>query len=117
VPDGEKTRTKFEAGKTQEAGFQLPKVDWLNQVKNDWDKLLYKSALDWKEKKFPEEVEKILVDASDQRTSQRTSSRAASSSSDPQLVGSTLSLLPDVAKPCRDPYLFFSVHGSVNQSN
>ena len=89
MPDGEKTRTKFEAGKTQEAGFQLPKVDWLNQVKNDWDKLLYKSALDWKEKKFPEEVEKILVDASDQRTSQRTSSRAASSSSDPQLVGST----------------------------
>ena len=66
MPDGEKTRTKFEAGKTQEAGFQLPKVDWLNQVKNDWDKLLYKSALDWKEKKFPEEVEKILVDASDQ---------------------------------------------------
>jgi hypothetical protein len=65
MSDGEKTRTQFKAGETQEVGFQLRKVAWLSQVKNDWDKLLYKSALDWKEKKYLEEVAKAPVDALD----------------------------------------------------
>jgi hypothetical protein len=34
-------------------------------VENEWDKLMYKSALDWKQKTYPEEVQKRLIDASD----------------------------------------------------
>ena len=34
-------------------------------MENDWDKLMYKSALDWKQKKYPDEIQKLLVDASD----------------------------------------------------
>jgi hypothetical protein len=60
----EKTGVQFQAGKTQNAGNQSSKVDWLNQVEGEWNRIMYERALDWKE--FPVEVDDLLEDVSAQ---------------------------------------------------
>ena len=57
----EKTGVQFQAGKT---GNHSSKVDWLNQVEGEWNRFMYKTALDWKE--FLVEVADLLVDVSAQ---------------------------------------------------
>lgn len=43
---------------------QPSKVAWLNQLEGDWNKMLYKTALDWSQKEVPADVAELLVDVS-----------------------------------------------------
>ena len=61
----EKTGVQFQAGKTRNAGNHSSKVDWLNQVDDEWNRIMYKSTLDWKQKDYPDEIANLLVDASE----------------------------------------------------
>jgi hypothetical protein len=65
VSDGEETGVLSQIGEVEKSGYQLAKAAQLIKVENEWDKLMYKSALDWKQKTYPEEVQKRLIDASD----------------------------------------------------
>jgi len=61
----EEAGVQYKAGKAQKAGNQPPKVDWLNQVDDEWNRIMYKSTLDWKQKDYPDEIATLLVDASE----------------------------------------------------
>jgi hypothetical protein len=43
---------------------QPSEVAWLNQLEGDWNKMLYKTALDWSQKEVPADVAELLVDVS-----------------------------------------------------
>jgi hypothetical protein len=60
----EKTGIQLQARKAQNAGNQSSKIDLLNQVEGERNRILYKTALDWKQKKFPTKVADLLVDYS-----------------------------------------------------
>jgi hypothetical protein len=66
VSNRKEARVYCEAGKAQTVGNQPPKIAWLNQFNDDWSRFMYKSALDWKQNDYPDEVTNLLVDASDQ---------------------------------------------------
>jgi hypothetical protein len=65
MPNGEENGVQSQIGEAKKSGNQSGKVAWLNKVENEWEKLMYKSALDWKQRTYPEEVLKRLVVASD----------------------------------------------------
>ena len=73
MSNGEENGVQSQIGEAEKIGRQSAKVawlnkvenDWLNKVENEWEKLMYKSALNWKQKTYPEEAQKRLVDASD----------------------------------------------------
>ena len=73
MSNGEENGVQSQIGEAEKIGRQSAKVawlnkvenDWLNKVENEWEKLMYKSALDWKQKTYPKEVQKTLVVASD----------------------------------------------------
>ena len=65
MSNGEENGVQSQIGEAEKSGNQSAKVAWLNKVENEWEELMYKSALDWKQKTYPEEIQKRLVDASD----------------------------------------------------
>ena len=65
MSNGEENGVQSQIGEAEKIGSQSAKVACLNKVENEWEKLMYKSALDWKQKTYPKEVQKRLVVASD----------------------------------------------------
>ena len=65
MSNGEENGVQSQIGEAEKSGNQSAKVAWLNKVENEWEKLMYKSALDRKQKTYPKEVQKTLVVASD----------------------------------------------------
>jgi hypothetical protein len=63
---GEETGVRLKTGKAQKVSNQPSKSAWLNQVDGECNRFMYETALDWKLKKYPEEMEELLVDASNQ---------------------------------------------------
>ena len=43
-------------------GYKTNKVDWLDQVEDEWDKLLFQEAVNWTTKEVPEELKTRLSD-------------------------------------------------------
>ena len=66
VSSRKKDGVQYQAGETQAVGNQPSKVAWLNQVEGDWNRMLYKTALDWSQKEVPADVAELLVDVSAQ---------------------------------------------------
>lgn len=64
VPSREETRIQYQNAKTQIDGFQPAKIDWLNRVGDEMNKLMYKTPLDWKQTENLVEVADMLVDLS-----------------------------------------------------
>lgn len=60
----EKTRVHFHVGNAQSAGHQASRIDCLSQVDGEWNKYLYKTALDWMKKELPAEISNLVVDYS-----------------------------------------------------
>jgi hypothetical protein len=65
VSHGEENGVQSQTGEAEESGNQSANTAWLNKVENEWEKLMYELAFDWKLKSYPEEVQKRLVPASD----------------------------------------------------
>ena len=65
MSNGQENGVQSQIGEAEKSGNQSAKVAWLNKVENEWEKLMYKSALDRKQKTYPKEVQKRLVVASD----------------------------------------------------